>query len=327
VLRGEFVFSFENIHVVPYVFVVKIHDSKLRTQIVVRDISVVKNLKKRLRRVKCFFALFLFSAMSIWVLQGSPCLSARAADCPDMSAEEQAFEKDLESFFSDLTKLPDSKAQRIFGKYTGVLGRELDMGRLYSCSYREIEELLDSAVEKSIDALMLFTFPFLQRKDSRALVLDKEMLLRLNRRYNLHALFLISANCADDDSKVRMKFLVTGQGKFIVGYERKTIIRHPEYTIATGKYEYRELFVMEPKTGDKGNWGLFDIRGLSGLTGKFEPMKGPLNADIRSLSFTSESGNEKKILVIYDLLGTRKEVVDRLPIERVPQKKGQAMKK
>ena len=274
-----------------------------------------------------FFAAFLSCAMLTGMSQGFFCLYARAADRPAVSAREQSFAKEVESFFGNLTELPASASKRIFGRYVRAVDRELDMGRLYSCSYKELQALLDSAADKSIDALMLFTLPMLQKKDSRALVLDKEMLSRLDRRYNLHALFLISANSADDGSKVRMKFLVTGQGKFIVGYDRNRTIQHPEYTIATGKYEYRELFVMDAKTDGEGNWGLVDIRGLSSPAGKFGPMKGPLNADIRSLSFTSESGHEKKILVVYDLLGTRKEIVDRMPIERVPLKKGQALKK
>ncbi|MFO7785820.1 MAG: hypothetical protein ACQET7_12495 [Thermodesulfobacteriota bacterium] len=108
-----------------------------------------------------------------------------------------------------------------------------------------------------------------------ALVLDREILTRLDKHYNLHALFRISAPCADDDSHVHMEFLITGQGKLIVGYNRNMIIEHPDYSIATGRYAYCELFVMDAQTDERGNAGLFNLKGLATPDGEYEWIRGP----------------------------------------------------
>jgi hypothetical protein len=190
------------------------------------------------------------------------------------------------------------------------------MERLYFTTYQELIDLLDLAVEESIDVLTLFTLPVLQQKANKAIVLDKDILIKLNKHYNLHGLFLISKQSEDDDSKVQMIFLVTGQGKLIIGYDRNAVIKHPDYFFATGRYNYQKLFVMDAKTDDKGNYGIFNIKGLASPNGKYNWMKGPLNVNIRSLSLVPSSGNKKNILVQYDLLGSRDKIISRIPIER-----------
>ena len=72
---------------------------------------------------------------------------------------------------------------------------------------------------------------------------------------------------------------------------------------------------MDAGRDDQGNYSLFEIRGMSAPNGEFEPMIGPLNAAIKSLSLMSDSKGEKKILVKYQMFGIGKKQVDRIPIE------------
>jgi hypothetical protein len=281
-----------------------------------------ENHRKILLRITIFllavglsFAFLPDMAEKAFVLWARDVTTSPAEPTPS----ERSFRNQAASFFDHLERLPPSRYTAIFGEYQGALDKEMDMERLYFPSYGQLETLMDSAVENSIDVLTLFTLPMLQHTHSKALVLDSELLIRLDRQYNLHALFLISAACVDNDSHAQMQFLITGQGKLIVGYNGNMTIEHPDFPFATGRYEYRELFVMDARTDERGNVGLFHIKGLSSPTGDYEWMKGPLNSKIRSLSLTSDRGNEKKILVRYDLWGTREKVIDRIPIENVTE--------
>jgi hypothetical protein len=230
---------------------------------------------------------------------------------------EQAFSKQADYFYDHLIKLPESKSKNIFKEYESAVVKELDMERLYFTTYQELIDLLDLAVKESIDVLTLFTLPVLQQKANKAIVLDKEILIQLNKHYNLHGLFLIAKHSADDDSKVQMNFLVTGQGKLIIGYDKNAVIKHPDYFFATGRYDYQKLFVMDAKTDDNGNYGIFNIKGLASPTGNYQWMKGPLNVNIRSLSLIPGPENKKNILVQYDLLGSRNKMVTCIPIENL----------
>ena len=265
--------------------------------------------------VPAFFQVFVFLLCFL-----PPEVYAESREYSAPIIREQTFLKQSDFFYDQLIKLPESRSRNIFKDYESVIARELDMERLFFTTYQELVNLLDLAVKESVDVLTLFTLPVLQQKINNAIVLDKEILIQLNKHYNLHGLFLISKHSADDDSNVQMNFLVTGQGKLIIGYDKNTIIKHPDYYFATGRYDYQELFVMDAKTDDDGNYGIFNIKGLSSPTANFHWMKGPLNVNIRSLSLTPEFENKRNILVQYDLLGTHNKIITRIPIEKLDRK-------
>ncbi len=269
---------------------------------------------------RVLFAIFLLYACLNCIGKKTSLVYSQTIHHSSSAVGKQTFSNQSDYFYGQMMKLPELKSKHIFKKYKPVIARELDMERLYFTSYQELKNLLDLAVKESIDVLTLFTLPVLQNKKNKALVLDKKILLKLNDHYNLHGLFLILTHSADDASDVQMDFLVTGQGKLIVGYDKNITIEHPDYFFATGKYDYQRIFVMDAKADDKGNRGLFNIKGLSSPTGKFRWMKGPLNVDIKSLSLISEFENKKKVLVQYDLLGARKKVITRIPIEKLSKK-------
>lgn len=224
--------------------------------------------------------------------------------------------KQVNHFLGHLTKASEDDISRIFGKYRAKIAHELDFQKLYFTSYMEVEDLLEAAVAESIDSLTLFTLPPLQQQQGVAIIFDQELLRQVDRKFNFHGLFNISIPSAEDGTEVNMKFLVIGQGKFIVGYNRNAKIKHSDYGFATGKYDYRELFLMDAKTDSNGSPGLFNIKALSKPDGKPEWLKGPLNVDIHSMILTSDSAGKHMILIQYDLLGIKQKLIDPIPIEK-----------
>jgi hypothetical protein len=231
--------------------------------------------------------------------------------------KDQSFSKQIDHFLHCLKKATKDECVQIFGKYNMIISRELDYNKLYFISYEEVADLLDQAASESIDSLTLFTLPPLQDQKNFAIVFNEELLEKVQKNYNFHALFNISAQSLEDSSVVKMKFLVIGQRKLIVGYSRNAKIKHPDYDFATGKYDYRELFTMETRKDSKGTLGLFNIKGRSHPNGKPQWMKGPLNVDIQSLIITSDPKGQKKILIQYDLFGIKQKLIDPISIEKL----------
>ena len=228
-------------------------------------------------------------------------------------ADDRSFSTRAESFMDNLTPLSVDEAIDTFNEYYPVISKEIDTKTLYRARLSGIKMLLDTAVSESIDVLTLFTYPAVHL--DKTLVIKKETLLQIHRQYNLHALFLLSCPSANKDSLVIMDFLVVGQGKLIIGYDKNARIKHPEYDFVTGLYDYQKLFIMEAGLDEQGNVGLFGIKGLSAINEEFEPMSGPLNASIHALLLMSGQGGEKNIIVRYQLFGMGKKVIERMPIE------------
>jgi len=232
-------------------------------------------------------------------------------------SKNQSFSKRINHFLNHLIKATEDESVQIFGKYRMIIANELDLEKLYFASYKEVEELLDQAAKESIDSLTLFTLPLLQDPKGVAIIFNQELLRRVNKNFNFHGLFNISVPSVEDGSAVEMKFLVIGQGKFIVGYDRNAKIKNSDYNYATGMYDYRELFIMDAKKDSKGNPCLINIKALSKPDGKVQWMKGPFNVDIHSLIITSDSNGQSKILIQYDLFGIKHKIIDPIPIEKL----------
>jgi len=231
--------------------------------------------------------------------------------------EDQSLSKQLNHFLNVIIKAPKDECLKIFGRYGRLIAEELNFDRLYFVSYDEVKNLLDQAARESIDSLTLFTHPLLQDPEGFAIVFNAGLLQQINKNFNFHGLFNISTPSIDDGSAVKMQFLVVGQGKFIVGYNRNAKIKHPDYGFVTGHYDYNELFIMEAKKDLQGNSGLFDIKGVSNPGEKPKWMKGPLNVDIHSLTITSANGAQRQIHIQYDLFGVKHKILKPIPIEKL----------
>jgi hypothetical protein len=231
--------------------------------------------------------------------------------------KDQPLSKQLNHFLTVIKKASKDECLKTFGRYGKLLAKELNFDRLYFVSYDEVKKLLDQAARESIDSLTLFTHPILQDPEGIAIVFDAGLLQQINKNFNFHGLFNISTPSIDDGAALKMQFLVVGQGKFIVGYNRNAKIKHPDYAFVTGHYDYNELFIMEAKKDLQGNSGLFDIKGVSNPNEKPKWMKGPLNVDIHSMIITSDNGDRRQIRIQYDLFGVKHKILKPIPIEKL----------
>ena len=120
--------------------------------------------------------------------------------------KDQSFSKQIDHFLHCLIKATKDECVPIFGEYNTIIERELDFKKLYFVSYEEVEDLLDQAVNESIDSLTLFTLPLLQNQKNFAIVFNEELLEQVHKNFNFHTLFNISVLSVEDGSVVKMKF-------------------------------------------------------------------------------------------------------------------------
>jgi len=279
--------------------------------------TLIFNYLELTRMAKLFLAIFLFYTGFYIIPNENFCAYAQTVVQNVAPTDAQPFSKQLILFLKGMTKAPKDECLRIFGRYGEVIAKELNLDKLYFVSYTDVENLLDQAVKESIDSLTLFTHPLLQNPKSFAIVFNKELLQQIDTIFNFHGLFNISVPSVDDGSAVNMNFFVVGQGKFIAGYNRNAKIKHPDYDFVTGYYDYHELFIMDAKKDSEGNPGLFNIKGLSNPNEEPKWMKGPLNVNIQSLIISSDKGNQRQIIIQYDLLGIKHKILKLIPIEKL----------
>lgn len=255
-------------------------------------------------------------AFALLLLTLGPLCAVRA-DTPAPGGQA-LFAAALDRFVARLDKATSADCTRSFGRYLPVVARQVDLDRLFCTAYEDLDDLLNQAVASGMDALSLFTLPLLQQRGRPALLLDAEILARLDRRFDLHGLFIVRPTDLADDRPAPMRFLLAGHGKLIIGYARNATVRHPDYAFATGRYDYKELFVMDVREDADRNPGLFDIKGLGHPDDDPRWMKGPLNADIRSFRLTAAAGGAPRVLIHYDLFGVHSKIIACIPIERRP---------
>ena len=278
--------------------------------------ALICYLRKLPGAAKRSLAIIFISAVFCYFSTEDFHIFAQAVPRNFASAKEYSLTKAIRHFLGGMITASEDECLRIFGKYGGRIANELDLDSLYFISYTEVKKLLDQAATESIDSLTLFTHPLLQDPEGFAIVFNKELLRKINRDFDFHGLFSISAPSVDDGSAANMIFFAVGQGKFIVGYDRNAKIKHPDYGFVTGHYDYNELFMMNATTDPGGNPGLFDIKGISHPDEKPKSMKGPLDVDIHSLVITAANGGRQQIVIQYDFFGIKHKILEPIPIER-----------
>lgn len=261
-------------------------------------------------------AIFFISTAFCYFSAADSFVFAQAKPQYSTGTQGQPLSNTIHHFLDGLMKTPEDESLKIFGSYGGRIANELDLDSLYFSSYIEVKNLLDQAVAHSIDALTLFTHPLLQDPEGFAVVFGGKLLRQINEDFDFHGLFNISVPSVADGAVANMVFFIVGQGKFIVGYDRNTKIKHPDYDFVTGYYDYNELFIMNANTDPSGNPGLFEIKGISNPNEKPKWMKGPLNVDIRSLVVAAGHNNRQQIIIQYEFFGIKHKFLKPIPIEK-----------
>ncbi len=148
--------------------------------------------------------LIFFIFIGLIIINNMPLkVYAQNIDQSNSSSNQRTFIEQMDFVYNNLEILSRSESKNIFKKYDSIVAKEVNIENLYSTNSQELKRLLDRAVYESVDVLSLFTLPVLLKKENRALVLDREVLKRINRTYNLHALFLISSETSDDKKKYK----------------------------------------------------------------------------------------------------------------------------
>jgi hypothetical protein len=277
---------------------------------------LIYNFHKLNRITNLLLIIFIFcAAFYNGTGDGLPAYAQTVAKNSTLT-KDQLFSKQLVYFLKSLKKAPRDKCIKIFGRYEGIIAKEISLDKLYFVTYKDVEKLLNQAVCESIDSLTLFTHPLLQDQTRFAIIFNKELLAKIHKNFDFHALFNISMPSTDGGPNVKMKFLILGQDKIIVSYNRNATIKHPDYDFATGNYDYKKLFVMDVKKDSRGNRGIFNIKGRANPHEKSHWMRGPLNASIHSLIMSPDQASRPQILIEYELFYKKHKLIKPIPIEK-----------
>jgi hypothetical protein len=210
----------------------------------------------------------------------------------------------LSSFCDELQTIDTQALKTVFKEFLPVIEQEgIDLRQVKIVTAKDIIPLLSQATHLGWGPLELFSDVELTATKSCALLLDQQTLLEVNKKFDIHGLWMISAPIEGEEN-VSMEFLLLGQGKLIVGYPKQATVKVKDYDLWTGKYTYEPIMSMD--IINKGNSrGLVNIKTLNIPDGKWLPFKGPFDAYIHSLEV--EDGF---IRVKYSKM---KEVTERVP--------------
>jgi hypothetical protein len=199
----------------------------------------------------------------------------------------------------------------------GLLGREwseilfrtdLDPKKVLKAEFATLEPILETAVREQRDILDLLTRRELAVRSRPALLLDAELLDRIDAKYNLHSIWQIKAQPSGETGKlIAMRYMLIGQGRLIIGYPKGAVVEVGDPG-ETGEYRYEPVTLAtirhEPTTR-----GLYSLKTLRQGQGGFGDFIGPMGSAIRAYEVRGE-----RIRVTYQLFVEQEMDVARKPI-------------
>ena len=186
---------------------------------------------------------------------------------------------------------------------------EISLDKIQKMEYQDFSLIVEKSIKLGQGPLELFTDTEFSRTRSCAFLLTKDVLMEIDKNYNLHGLWMIRVS-ADDGSDLEMDFLIAGQGKLIIGYPVSQIVKVLDYNFFTGNYEYSQ-FITTDIVNESGRRGIFNLQSFDDETGQMGPFKGPMGASIQSLS-----NQDSKIMVKYQWIFEQELVIERIPINK-----------
>jgi hypothetical protein len=215
----------------------------------------------------------------------------------------------------------EARVRARLGAYAGfIAGHErVDLGRLSIPSFDAVECVLQRAIDRSLTSPQLFSDPMFARDGALSLFVDRDVLVAIDREFDLHSVFLIEPRPHDGGGSLTMAFFLIGQGVLEVRYPRAGTFDHPDRAFrvsvplfgSSRTYEVAPLIRMDIVDG--GAPGFEHLATLSDPTARPEDFVGPWNASIRSIAVR---GN--KIDVRAHLVFGRTETLEIPRIERRP---------
>ncbi|MDH5178814.1 MAG: hypothetical protein OEZ39_17485 [Gammaproteobacteria bacterium] len=206
------------------------------------------------------------------------------------------------------------------GDYLKILQTEdkIDIDKIRIPATRLIEAALDKAISLNWAALEFFTEPNFAGNNACMVFMTEAMLQAVDKKYNLHTLWMINAPYdVDDEGKGKimpMKFLLMGRGKLIVGYKTNRVISVKDYPVFTGRYDYTEYTSMDI-INKPNQTGVFNIKSWKSAAAGSTPFYGPANAEILSMEIALDNREEILIKCRETWVVPAEQRVDRLKFE------------
>jgi hypothetical protein len=201
------------------------------------------------------------------------------------------------AFSAALTPASPETLKKVTSNYWPELQRRggLDLTKVRRVTFKDIDPVLERAARQGLGTLDLFTQKELADPLSIALLLDAPTLQRINEKYDLSSVWMISACSLDMANRpLAMTHMIVGQGKLIIGYPFESSVEVME---AGESLHYRyEPFIEARIVNSQGQQGLFDVKTLNSPSGEFAPFEGPMGASINSFEI-----KDNAIVVNYRL--------------------------
>lgn len=188
----------------------------------------------------------------------------------------------MAAFCDALPAADERMLHTMLNRHLPAVKREgIDLRRAKIAKPKDFMPLLSRATRLGWGPLEFFSAAEFARKDSCILLLDRQTLQQLNDKYDIHALWMVSAPL-EDKHTLDMELLLLGQGKLIIVYPRPAIVRVKDYDLWTGQYSYQTYTSMGIVNNGQTR-GLVNIKTLAKPDSDWLPFEGPLGADIHSL--------------------------------------------
>lgn len=211
----------------------------------------------------------------------------------------------------------------VMGDYLAVLKNKdnIDINHIKIPKPEHIDAALKKAIKLNYGALEFFTEPNFAASHACMVFMDMAMLQAVDKKYNLHTLWMINAPLEVDDEEeekkanhLRMKYLLMGRGKLIIGYEEPKEIFVKDYVVFTGLYDY-ELHTSMNIVNSNEKRGVFEIRVYKSVQGKATPFIGPGGSEILSLEIAPDNKDEILIKCTDTWIIPAEQRVDRIQFE------------
>ncbi|MGR8936051.1 MAG: hypothetical protein ACU837_16985 [Gammaproteobacteria bacterium] len=193
----------------------------------------------------------------------------------------------MASWCATLQSADDRVMQALFKAYQPVIERQgIDLRQAKIAAAQDVIPLLAQAVRLGWGPLEFFTDREFASQGACILLLDRKALAEVDRRYDIHGLWMISAPL-EGQQNADMAFFLLGQGKLIVGYPRQDTVHVRDYDLWTGQYTYQPLIVMDV-VNNGSHRKLANIKTLARPDSEWLPFQGPFDAEILSLEVEGE---------------------------------------
>lgn len=230
-----------------------------------------------------------------------------------VEAAELWGEKGFHNFAKSLPLMDRGSLESVLGKeWTEVVFKTgLEPARIHKADFDHIDPVLEHAVGSKMGILELFTTGELADAKAPALLLDQNLLERIDAKYDLFSVWMLSVKPTGAKAgTLKMRYMIVGQGILIVGYPHAA----PVEIIDDGKsLEYQYEPVISAKiVNTPGTRGLFGVKTLASPKEEFGDFKGPMGVSIRAYEIKGSTIRvEYHLVVDQETLAPKKPIIIR----------------